>query len=441
MEEKFKVQDVKKDPTFKKFLKRKSGLAQSSLDAYLYTIKSFCNFTGKSPTEIKDLHKNDLDARLPEYDMWLSEALDDYVSFLINNKAQAGGIKDKILKVKGFFSAFKLRPLPTVRVSKKQVKEDTKYALKREDIQKAVRNATPTYQTLIITQAQTGLSISDALLLDVEDFIHAVSKRGENFSIIENITLDEAIYRAKNDPNIIGCFDLRRKKTSNEFYTFAGPETLRNIAQLLESRDEYLKPNCPIFVKQTDYLPHAKIEKLLEDVRLIPNAAQNYFHRMHNPRNIFPQIEVDGKPKNFFRSHKLRKWFSNQVRFKAGLDRDDTKYLMGQKTGDVLEHYIDPNNFQSLKNNYRKAIPFLAINDEIVMEENLEAIEQIKKEKEELKNELIKQKEEHKAEMAEMHAKLESFETETNEGMDRLRKNIKDYKNLISPKKYVDEYL
>ena len=43
---------------------------------------------------------------------------------------------------------------------------------------------------------------------------------------------------------------------------------------------------------------------------------------------------------------------------------------MGQKTGDVLEHYIDPNNYNALKANYRRSITYLAINDEIVMEEN-----------------------------------------------------------------------
>ena len=110
--------------------------------------------------------------------------------------------------------------------------------------------------------------------------------------------------------------------------------------------------------------------------------------RMHNKKKIFPKIEVDGKKRNYFRTHKLRKWFSNQLRFKAGFNAEDTKYLMGQKTGDVLEHYIDPNNYTALKANYRKALPFLAINDVITMEENQEAIEQLQKESE-IKDEKI----------------------------------------------------
>ncbi len=63
---------------------------------------------------------------------------------------------------------------------------------------------------------------------------------------------------------------------------------------------------------------------------------------------------------------------------------------MGQKTGDVLERYINTNTYSALKSNYRKALPYLAITEEVVMEENLEAIEKISQENIGLKNELVK---------------------------------------------------
>lgn len=143
----------------------------------------------------------------------------------------------------------------------------------------------------------------------MEDFIFAVSKRGENLSITENLSIKEAIYRAKTENNLIGCFDLRRKKTSAEFYTFAGPEVLKNMALLLESRDEkYLKRDAPLFMKQTYRLSKESREKLdLKDMRLDPDMAKNYVVRMHNLKKIFPKVEVDGKKKNYFRTHKLRK--------------------------------------------------------------------------------------------------------------------------------------
>ena len=277
--------------------------------------------------------------------MRLTDYLDDYVSYLIEERNQSyDTIKSNVSRVLGFLHAFRLRPTPEVEISKQRVYEDAKYALKLEDIQKAITHATPTYKVVFITQAQTGLSISDACLLNVEDFIFAVSERGENLVIREDLTLKEAIRRVKKNPNVIGCFDLRRKKTNNEFYTFAGPETLRNIANLLEARDDELNVlKAPVFMKEISHLSKDKQENItLEDMRLTPTIVKNFIDRLHEPKKIFPKIYVDGKRRNFFRSHKLRKWFSNQVRFKAGFDADDTKYLMGQKTGDVLEHYIRP---------------------------------------------------------------------------------------------------
>lgn len=403
MPKKFTSQQIKNDPIMKKFLNKKLGRMPTTISGYMNSIKSFCNFTGKSPTEIHDLHRSDLRNRVAEFDMWLNEAFDEYIADLTASNYSYATIHEHITKVKGFFHTFKLKPTPQPTISKKHIPEDSKYALSVEDIRKALKNSNPTYQALFITQAQTGLSLSDALLLDVEDFVQAVSKKNEN------ITVNEAIYRVKKD-NIIGCFDLRRKKSSMEFYTFVGPEALRYIASLLESRDErYLKPKNPIFLKDTTRLKKTK-KYCLQDWRLTPNAAKNYVGRMNTTRKIFPRIIVDGKERNYFRTHKLRKWFSNQVRFKAGFSAEDTKYLMGQKTGDVLEKYIDTNNYNALKGNYRKALPYLAINDEIVMEENQEALEKLEKENESLKEKMRIEKEQHQAEMAGVLARLESVE-------------------------------
>lgn len=128
-------------------------------------------------------------------------------------------------------------------------------------------------------------------------------------------------------------------------------------------------------------------------MRLTPQAVKNYVNRLHAVKKVFPKIIVDDKPSNYFRTHKLRSWYSNQLRL-TKLRWEDIKFLMGQTTGDVLERYIDINSYILLKENYRKAMPSLAINDEIVMEENLEVMEQIKKENSGLKDELKEVKDE-----------------------------------------------
>jgi len=427
MVEQFTFQEIENDPTIQKFLKKKSGRAPNTISNYIIVIRSFCNFTKKNPTEIHDLHREDLLNRVPEFNMWLNEALDDYVSHLTESNYKYGTIKHHITRIKGYFHAFKLKPTPEPIITKKHISEDSKYALTVEDIRKAVQNSNPTYQAFFITQAQTGLSLSDALLLDVADFVQAVSKKNEN------ITINEAIYRVKTDNNLIGCFDLRRKKSSVEFYTFVGTDALRHMASLLESREErYLKLESPIFMKNTSRLSKSK-EHCLKDLRLKSSSIKNYVDRMHRTKKIFPRIEVDGKQKNYFRTHKLRKWFSNQLRFKAGFNSDDTKYLMGQKTGDVLEQYIDTNNYTALKTNYRKALPYLAITEEVVMEENLEAIENLQKENQALKEQIRIKEEANEARIATLTAKLESSVEQMNVKVDDIKEaqlSLLDYETV-----------
>ncbi|MGB9936312.1 MAG: hypothetical protein ACPK7O_01190 [Methanobacterium sp.] len=404
MPENFTFEQIKNDRTVQKFLKKKVGLRPSTIEGYLYPLKDFCNVIGKTPTEIFELHYNDLDNNVPEFKMWLSEAFDDFVASCIQRKKMYSTIKQEVSKIKGFFHAFKLKPTPTPDINIKPICEDAKHALTVEDIRKAVKHSESVYQALFITMAQTGLAVGDALSLDVKDFILAVSKKGEN------LTVNEAIYRVKNEDNIIGCLDLRRKKTKQEFYTFIGPEALRSMASLLELRDEeYLKPEIPIFIKEIRKISKNK-EKCEKDLRLNSQAVDNYTHRLHSRKKIFPRIEVDGKERNHFRTHKIRKWFSNQLRFKAHFASDDVKYLMGQKTGDVLEQYINPNNYNALKGNYRKALPYLAIIDEIKLEENQEAIEKLERENELLKEQLKIQNEQHQAELARLAEKVDKIE-------------------------------
>lgn len=410
----FTKEDILNDPTFQAFEEKKKGRRASTISGYFHSMKSFCNFVGKSPTDIHDICISDLRNRVPEFDQWLPDALEEYVSHLIGLDYKASTIRKQITNIKSFLHAFRIKPTPDIEISKKRIKEDPKYRLKVEDIRKAIKYSDPIYQTFFTVQAQTGLSLSDVLLLDVGDFISSISKKSEE------LTIKEAVYRAKTDDNLVGCFDLRRKKTSNNFYTFVHPEALRSIALLLEDRDEYLTDDSPIFLKDISRLPKKLREKgfTKEDLRLTPQAVKNYVNRLHAVKKVFPKIIVDDKPSNYFRTHKLRSWYSNQLRL-TKLRWEDIKFLMGQTTGDVLERYIDINSYILLKENYRKAMPSLAINDEIVMEENHEAIERLTRELEKNKKKSeIKDKE-----MAEVKKKQELLERMVQELMEQQMGN------------------
>ncbi len=92
---------------------------------------------------------------------------------------------------------------------------------------------------------------------------------------------------------------------------------------------------------------------------------------------------------------------------------------MGQKTGDVLEQYIDTNNYNALKGNYRKALPYLAITEEVVMEENQEAIEKLESENQALKEQMRIERESNELKIATLTAKLES-------GLEQMNEKVND---------------
>ena len=74
MSKQFTYEQIENDPTMQRFLKMKSGRATSTTTNYIIVIRSFCNFTNKTPTEIHDLHREDLRNRVAEFDMWLNKA-------------------------------------------------------------------------------------------------------------------------------------------------------------------------------------------------------------------------------------------------------------------------------------------------------------------------------------------------------------------------------
>ena len=214
---------------------------------------------------------------------------------------------------------------------------------------------------MFIVQSQTGLAITDTLHLKIGDFIKAVARKDEDLS------LKEAIRKVKDKNITFSCLDLTRRKTSNRFYTFISYEGLLAIGELLETRDNNLSKDDFIFLKETDRLPLDMRKDIYKSDELEINVvtAAVYTNRLN--KRIFNNRK-DENDYCYFRTHKIRSWYSNQL-YLAGLDWKDIKFLMGQRTGDVLERYVDVNAYNKLKKSYQKALEseYLKLNEKIVI--------------------------------------------------------------------------
>ena len=94
---------------------------------------------------------------------------------------------------------------------------------------------------------------------------------------------------------------------------------------------------------------------------------------------------------------------------------------MGQKTGDIIENYVNPNNYNSLLKKYKKVLPFLAITEDII-------IEKLKKENQRLKGQYEKDFRAKDEEIKNLKAKMDN-EIKLLKEENRLTQNL--VKDLI----------
>jgi glutaredoxin-related protein len=398
-------EQIIEDESFKLFLKNNKKLRENTIKGYVMAVNSFCNSSGKNPFEIVEICKDDLRNNIPEFDQWILKALMNFKSDMENTGLKRGTIAKNIGILKSFLRDFHITPLPDIKIDSKKIDKEPSEYLGKEDIIKASKYAKPVYRAVYIVQSQTGLAITDTLKLKVGHFIKAVSR------VDEELTLKEAVKKVDDKKISYGCLDLTRRKTGRRFYTFISYEGLLAIAEYLEIREHHLNNDDFIFLKETDRLPQGMRKKVYKssDLEIMATAADSYTNRLN--RRYFN----NRKDKNdycYFRTHKIRSWYSNQL-YLAGIDWKDIKFLMGQRTNDVLERYVDVNAYESLKKNYEKALNNLQLNEKVIIKDT----DRVKK----------------------LEAELREGLKEKDDEIAAIKKRMKEMEKLMADKEFVDE--
>lgn len=393
-------EQILEDEAFKLFLKNNKKLTEGTIRGYSMALRSFCNSSGKFPSEVVEICKDDLRNRVPEFDQWILQVLLDFKSDMENRGLKRGTIAKDIGIVKSFLRDFHIAPLPDIKIEAERVDKEPTEFLHKKDIIKASKYAKPVYRAVYIVQSQTGLAITDTLQLRIKHFIKAVA--GED----EELSLKEAIKKIDDKKISYGCLDLTRRKTGRRFYTFISYEGLLAIAEYLETREHHLNENDLIFLKETDRLPQKFRKRVYKsnDLEIMATAADSYTNRLNK------KYFNNRKDKNdycYFRTHKIRSWYSNQL-YLAGIDWKDIKFLMGQRTNDVLERYVDVNAYNKLRENYEKALNNLKLNETVIIKDT-DRVKQVETELELLKKENTTLKMEKNQEIAALEKKLEEM--------------------------------
>ena len=206
----------------------------------------------------------------------------------------------------------------------------------REEIRDCINSIdNPIIKAVTLFLSSTGLSPVDALDLKIKDYIEITSEY-HNYNLHHDIKT--AIKEMKDKEAVITLIGYRHK-SSQQYITFASPESVKAINIYLLTREDELKLESKLF-------------KMSQD-----NLKVN-FRRINHKLGL----GVTRKGRSRFCMSNMRAYHNNQLK-KAGWDIGEINIVSGRVNRDVIyEHYLNIDE-NELKEKYIKALPFIVIED------------------------------------------------------------------------------
>lgn len=232
-------------------------------------------------------------------------------------------------------------------------------------LQKAIDIASAKFKALILFLSSSGVSRIDACNIKIKDYLYATKEYHNSDNIYDAIS-------EMHNKDVIPTFFLRRKKTSQDYFTFCTHEAVNAINDYIISREEKLTAESPLFDIDYRYLGKS-FEGINNKLKLGKVGA---FNRL--------------------RAHMLRKYHASQLA-DAGMSTEKINLLQGRKIrGIAHESYIKIKT-ETVKEEYIKALPYLVVSDENKFKTKLEQTEEelkiVREKNKEIKNNMRKETE------------------------------------------------
>ncbi len=374
--------DVDNDPLIIKFIEDKADSTKTRLKRY---IRHYCNFLGKTPTDlIKDAYyaskKDTPPWEVAEYD--LRDILKKFKEYLESKDYSERTVKENIITVKSFYNSrqitvpktnFKYRETDTADKVVKTVKD----LPGATEIKKALTFANPRLKAIILVMISSGMDASTITSLRVKDFVEGL----EDLAVINEyglLDIDKTREKVDRINGPIVIWNVRRQKlglNGQDYITFSTPEAIMAILFYLDS---HFSPNLddPLF-------------RTHNGMKINDNLFSYYFSKLNRECNF-------GMLGRFiyFRSHNLRKFFANKMDPEMG--RRDTDYMMGhqREKNRVDGTYYKP-NIDVLRLLYKQHMDKVSVTEKVtyreVNDERLQELEAGQKTKDEKIDKLEKE--------------------------------------------------
>ncbi len=370
---KFQKEDILNDMVVKNFLNNRNT-GNSSNTQYVSRIKSYCDFTGKTPTELIDESLKEQNNGINFDDRIIMKYLHDFFYKLIENGKSENTVKAHYETINGLYKDNNIE-IPDIK-NKFKVK-DRKTVLERpptkDHIRKALKYSNLRDKAIILLQFSSGMSGGAVRNLTYGQFYNSIDEYIKFYGK-EVFDTDRIYYYLKNRDDIIGIWNLVHINSGFDYLTCNSSESNKAIIDYLRERNNVNPINSfddPLFIANGD-----KIEK---------HTFSLIYHRINQRANL----GLRNEKRNFLTSNIPRKMF-HEALLNSGADYLAVGLMMGYKKDNIKLSYYK-NNPDALKMEYLKGIKNITLEEvkiEIVTTERYDDILQDLKREKEIRKEM-----------------------------------------------------
>lgn len=373
------VKELRNDKIIKDWL---SGIkaADNTAESYLTAMQAFTEYTKKKPLQLIEEAEYEIKSGLLMRERNITIHLREFRELLENKGRAPLTIKNRVNAVCSFYKSYNIQ-LPVLPRSMQKAKPQPKRrdTPTKEDIQQVLTHADLLERAIILTGVSSGLSVNEIANLKVRDFTDGY------------------------DPQTgITTLHLVRQKVNYEFTTFLSPEASKAVQAYLDYRGREPKSNRTaqfnqlkkqrvildkdgkpakhgyLFVARIVSKEYLRIKKELEkeEIRKLDRLSILAMYRRLNEE---AQKSAEHGEWNLIRSHAMRKFF-NSALLNAGASMFFVDYLCGHTLDATHDAYYRANP-ESLKEEYKKYVPYITVEKALDPEQHPDFI-RLKKESE-----------------------------------------------------------
>ncbi len=331
---------MKDDPILNEFIDNRN-LSDDTELRYRIIIRDYCNYTGLTPEQLINEAEKEEETGIRLRKRRIKQYLIGFKKYLQDKDHSELTVKNSLSVIRSFYHEFEIE-LPYTRSKKRYAKQQTKEDLpKKKDIVHALKFCNLKYSAIIYLMASSGMGTSEVINLTFTDFLKSIETYINGSRDIEEIT---SILKRKADNKelVISTWNITRIKTRMPYTTFSTYESIEAILLYLKSssaiEDEYLFRS-----QQTD--------------KQIPRKTFGNQFNIINYRAGFGKVDRQ----IFFRSHNLRKYFTN-VLHKNKVTKERIDWMLGHQIDSTSDSYFK-SDITDLKEEYIRCIPDLSIEE------------------------------------------------------------------------------